>query len=596
MNNTLNPDAAIRNLRTALEDTTLVQSFSGVRTRFGEGPGISPEHEILACAYGFCYARQILSAMPKAALIIGRDPRPTGDAVASALAFGFLAGAASLNSPLTITDLGIITTPLIETAVRALKADGGVMITASHNPINDNGFKFLTGVCADHDPNCAPPGALLAADTMRDIVDEVRRIADSDPDLLIASLKLVGDEAFKKAYGSGEDQIHRVKAERAYLDFLGKEWGVQPHCLKPLTLGPVLVDPNGGAACGIAARVLEHFGVRAIEVNAETGYPEHAIDTDGIDPASGKHMLLRVSRAALRENARFGIAFDYDADRGNIVLPGMDESAIIKPQTVSTLNVALALAHREISGRHHNGRLAIVMSEATSGSCNRVAEMFNAEVFTVETGEINVVTRMHQLRKEGYDVPVGVEGANGGSIFGEATCRDGLMTSLCAALADEHPDMADQWMRVLRRNGNGHASKDVLRLPEILAGIPVNFNTMIKIQCPNIPHGELKSRMESHFADALWPDLSKIYKAYRFANYEGTQERVDRTSDQTGGWRVVLDSDEGMSFIFARGSRTEAGIWRMIIDDPVGARGETLLEATISMMNHASDGQAVIRR
>lgn len=579
-------------LRSSLADAALVQSFSGVRTRFGGGPEVSEEHTALAQAYGFAYARRVLVGMEKGALIVGRDPRPTGEAIASALARGFLAGAMAAECRVRILDMGIITTPLIETAARALKVCGGVMVTASHNPLTDNGFKFLTGVQGvdPSDPNDAPPGALVSAPVMGSVVDAVRSIADGADPQFAACLAKVDDRYFARVFGSGEDQAQRVKAERAYLDLLGAEWGVQPHCLKPLVLGPALIDPNGGAACGIAARVLEHFGVRAIEVNAELGYPEHAIDTDGIDPASGRHMLLRVSRAAARNGARFGIAFDYDADRGNIVLPGYDDSAIIRPQTVATMNVALALSHREIRHKRNGGKLAIVVSEATSGSCDRVAALFDAEVFTVETGEINVVTKMHQLRRDGYDVPVGVEGANGGSIFGSATCRDGLMTALCAALADEQPDLARQWARVLSRNGAEGVPDGKLRLPEILAGVPVYYNKMSRIQGPAISHAEMKSRMERHFAETLWPTLSHLYRSFRFADYEGTTQVEHRTGDETGGWRVILDDGPDCAFIFARGSRTEAGVWRLIVDDPDPGRGERLSLAAKAMVEAVVGG------
>lgn len=573
-------DQIVRMLRKALADPALVQSFSGVRTHLGDGPGISGQHSILSQAYGFAYARRVLAGLPKGTLLIGRDPRPTGEAVACALAKGFLAGAASAKCRIKVVNLGIITTPLLETAVRALKASGGVMVTASHNPLNDNGYKFLTGVQANSTDD-APPGALLSASVMGSVIRDVRSIR-TDIGEFAASIQKSDD---KKACGA-EDHHLRVKAERAYLDFLGAEWGIQPHCLKPLVLGPALLDPNGGAACGIGARVLEHFGVRAIEVNAELGYPEHAIDTDGIDPASGRHMLIRVSRAALRAGGRFGIAFDYDADRGNIVLPGLDESAIIHPQTVATMNVALALAHREIVGRK-SSEPAIVMSDATSGSCEKVASFFGAKVFMVETGEINVVTRMHQLRLEGYDVPVGVEGANGGTIFGEATCRDGLQTALCAALADEQPALARQWMRVLRRN-NGHAARgEVLRLPEVLAGMPAHFNQMESLRGSAIPHAELKARIERHFEKSVWPQLSDKFRSYRFFNYEGTKVVRKRTGDETGGWRVVLEDGRDQAFVFIRGSRTEAGVWRMIVDDPNPTRGPELLTLASGMMREA---------
>ena len=575
-------------LKKALGDPALVQSFSGVRTRLGDGPGISDEHAVLSQAYAFAYARRVLSGLPKGMLLIGRDPRPTGESLSTGLARGFLAGAAAAKCRIRVVNLGIITTPLLETAVRALKASGGVMVTASHNPLNDNGYKFLTGIQANSADD-APPGALLSASVMGMVVRDVLSMAGGNASEFMSFIRKIDDKMLAKAFGSEDHQL-RVKAERAYLDFLGAEWGIQPHCLKPLVLGPALLDPNGGAACGIGARVLEHFGVRAIEVNAELGYPEHAIDTDGIDPASGRHMLIRVSRAALRAGGRFGIAFDYDADRGNIVLPGLDESAIIHPQTVATMNVALALAHREIAGRK-SSKLAIVMSDATSGSCEKVASFFGAKVFMVETGEINVVTRMHQLRQEGYDVPVGVEGANGGTIFGEATCRDGLQTALCAALADEQPALARQWIRVLRRN-NGHAVRgESLRLPEVLAGVPAHFNQMLGMRGSAIPHGELKTRIESHFEKSVWPELSGKFRSYKFFNYEGTKVVRKRTGDKTGGWRVVLEDGRERAFVFVRGSRTEAGVWRMIVDDPNPGRGSELLRLSSEMMSAAMGAQ-----
>lgn len=579
-------NSLISQLEQALGNPALVQSFSGVRTPFGRGPAISGEHAALASAYGFAYARRALAGMDKGALLIGKDPRPTGDAIGAALARGFLAGAERAKCRARIYDLGIITTPLIETAVTALKAHGGVMITASHNPLTDNGFKFLTGVQAG--PHDAPPGALLSAAAMGAVVRDVASIAAGHAPEFSASIAKVDDARLRKAYGNGEDHVHRVKAERAYLDLIGRQWGIQPHCLKPLIRGPALLDPNGGAACGIGARVLEHFGVRAIEVNAEIGYPEHAIDTDSIDGTSGRHMLLRVARAAARNGARFGIAFDYDADRGNIVLPGYDEDAvIIPPQTVAAVNIALALAHREMrTGRNGARKLAVVLSDATSGASEEIARLFKAKVFMVETGEINVVTRMHQLRQEGYEVPIGVEGANGGTIFGEFTCRDGLQTAMCAAIGDEQPDLAKQWTAVLRRNMREPvcAEGGRLRFPEIVRAVPRHFNRMFRFEAAPVGHAEMKARIEERFEKALWPKLSRHYGSYRFLDFEGTHQVKARTGDETGGWRVEMKAGGEKAFIFARGSRTEAGVWRIIVDDPDTARGELLARLSGKLM------------
>jgi len=535
-----------------------------VRTVFGHGPDISEELKALAMGYGYCYARRtILNGT--AVLLIGRDPRPTGAAIASAIARGFLAGAAAQRSEVTLIDLGIITTPLAETAVRSLDADGGVMITASHNPIDNNGFKFLTG-CSGCGENSAPAGALLSARSMGDVIAGVQALADGLDHEFERFAAGVTPDVVDKAMDNPDSEHSRVKAERAYLDVIGADWGIAPHCLKPFTLGPVLLDPNGGAGCGIDARVLEHFGVRVIEINAELGYPEHGIDTDGIDPASGRHMLLRVSRAAARNRAHFGVAFDYDADRGNLVLPGHDESAIIPPQRVATFNIALALARRKLQGGSDKP-LAVVASDATSLASHRVAEAFGAEVFQVETGEINVVSKMHALREAGYDVPVGVEGANGGTIFESATCRDGLQVALSAAQAESMPEVACEWMRVVSGlNGSQFDGSCGVTLQELIDSVPVNPNVMLRLSSPPMPHADVKRKMEEHFKLVSWPALCSRFTRYEFENFEETRMVEIRTGDESGAWRVVLHAPDRRGFVFVRGSRTESGVWRMIID------------------------------
>jgi phosphoglucomutase len=587
-------------LRTSLNDAGLVQSFSGVRTVLGGGPGtqacwgaaparqgISPEHEALACAYGYCYARR---ALPngKSTLLLGRDPRPTGAALGRALVRGFLAGASEAGSHLRVVDLGIITTPLAETAVRSLRSDGGVMVTASHNPLEHNGFKFLTGVRQGIDS--APPGALLSAPAMAQVISHVSALARGEHAAYLKLIAGITPDAVDRALTDHDNEAPRIQAERAYLDVIGRDWGIAPHCLKPLTLGPALLDPNGGAGCGIDARVLEHFGVRVIEINAELGYPEHAIDTDGIDPASGRHMLLRVARAAARERAHFGVAFDYDADRGNLALPGHDESAIIPPQQVTAFNIALALARRTLQGARE-GELAVVISDATSLASERVAAAFGAKVFHVETGEINVVTKMHSLRAEGYDVPVGVEGANGGTIFETSTCRDGLQAALSAALAESQPEVAREWMRIASRtNGEAFDPSKPLTLAELVASVPVNPNVFLKLASPPISHGELKRRMESHFADTAWPALGSRFESYEFQNFEGTEQVRERSGDESGAWRVLLSAGERRAFVFVRGSRTEAGVWRMIVDADDADDFAALEPAAKAMFEAAASG------
>jgi len=580
----------IEHLRKALSDVNLVQSFSGVRTVFGQGPGISDEQRALARAYAYRYALG-LPRSGRALYLLGRDPRPTGAELGRELVRGFLAGALARRCDLTMIDLGVITTPLAETAIRSLEADGGVMVTASHNPLQHNGFKFLTGCSVSSgDSGCvhAPPGALLSASAMGCVIGEVAALASGEgASEFTGAIGSIDDSVLEAALRGHDNDSPRVKAERAYLDVIGSDWGVTPHCLKPLTLGPALLDPNGGAGCGIDARVLEHFGVRVIEINAELGYPEHGIDTDGTDPASGRHMLLRVARAAARERAHFGVAFDYDADRGNLVLPGHDESAIIPPQKVAAFNVALALARRRLKGADEN--LAVVLSDATSLASERVALAFGAKVFQVETGEINVVTKMHRLRLEGYDVPVGVEGANGGTIFETSTCRDGLQAALSAALAESQPEVAREWAKIAgAMNGCSVEPYKPMSLPELLESVPVNANVMLKLSSPPISHGELKRRVEEAFKSIAWPRLSSRFASYEFEDFEGTARVAHRTGDESGAWRVMLRAGDRRAFVFLRGSRTEAGVWRMIVDADTEADFDALRPAALDVFAAAT--------
>jgi len=543
-------------LRRSLRDPILLQSFSGVRTSFGMGSGVSPEHSVLASAYGYCYAKRCAKSSTHLTILIGRDPRPTGQAIASALARGFMA-ATHKGQSLKIVNIGIITTPLLQSAARAVKADGAVMITASHNPLDDNGWKFLTGVNPWSDAH-APEGALLSSVDMRQLVEDVSALAEQPSEEAIKEIgsaphdsQVVTNSSF--AVGA------RAVAEELYVRAISEDWGLQPDRPDLPSLGPVLLDPNGGAACGINRRFLEHFGVRTIEVNRELGKPNHTIDTDEIDPATGEHVLTRVARAAREHGAKFGIAFDYDADRGNLVLPGEDSSAIVRPQAVAALNVMLAMS-RQVSRAHSNRPPAIVASENTSGMTEQIARSFGAETFYVETGEINVVTRMYELRSLGYTVPIGIEGANGGTIFYNSTCRDGVLTALSTALAE----IEDR---------DGHRS-----LADLLSSLPSYHTPALRIETTPADHGAVKSAIEDIFAREVWPSFSNRFKSYTIYNYEGTMVFSSTEAKQRqGGWKLVLEAPDRKAFLFARGSRTEAGVWRLGADSPIAAEAEELL-------------------
>ena len=91
----------------------------------------------LALTVGRAGAKFLANGKKNARIIIGRDPRPSGDFLRCALSSGIL------SSGCNVLDAGIMTTPAIALLAKLLDLDGGVVISASHNPLEDNGIKFF---------------------------------------------------------------------------------------------------------------------------------------------------------------------------------------------------------------------------------------------------------------------------------------------------------------------------------------------------------------------------------------------------------------------------------------------------------------------
>src|SRR5690606_24925284 len=95
---------------------------------------LTPE---LALRIGRCGAHVLAKDAKKPKVVIGRDPRVSGQMLEAALVAGLLSIGAE------VIRLGVITTPGVAYLTRALGADAGVVISASHNPVADNGIKFF---------------------------------------------------------------------------------------------------------------------------------------------------------------------------------------------------------------------------------------------------------------------------------------------------------------------------------------------------------------------------------------------------------------------------------------------------------------------
>jgi hypothetical protein len=174
---------------------------------------------------------------------------------------------------------------------------------------------------------------------------------------------------------------------------------------------------------------------------------------------------------------------------------------------------------------------------------------------------------MASLRAEGYDVPIGVEGANGGTIFASATCRDGLQVALGAAQAESMPILAQTMLKELQKVAEHNINPAIpVTLTELVSAVPMYHNVMSKIKSPPLAQALIKERLEKIFIENYWQKLSDRFDSYLFENFEGANLVPVRTGDESGAWRIRLYAPIRSAFIFLRGSRTEPGIWRTIID------------------------------
>ncbi|MFG3339700.1 phosphoglucosamine mutase [Glycomyces sp. NPDC048151] len=221
----------------------------------------------LALRLNIAAARVLGASDRRAVAVIGRDPRASGEMLAAASAAGLAAAGVK------VIDLGILPTPAVAHLTALTGADFGVMVSASHNPMPDNGIKFF-----------AAGG---------------RKLPDEVEDAIEAAM----DDASPLPQGEGVGRIVRsVDPVESYIEHLV---AASPH---PLNGIKVVLDPANGAATGAAPEALRRAGAEVVLINA---------DPDGlnINEDCGSTHMGGLRAAVVEHGAHAGIALDGDADR-----------------------------------------------------------------------------------------------------------------------------------------------------------------------------------------------------------------------------------------------------------------------------------------
>ncbi len=332
----------------------LMVSVSGIRGRVGEA--LTPE---VVARYAAGFGAWASARGTARSVVVGRDSRVSGPM------FHHVVLAALQSVGCHVIDIGLTTTPTCQLAVEHHHAAGGLMISASHNPIEWNALKFIgpTGLFLENSEGVEMRG-LVESGIPRARWDQLGQI---EPD----------DDAIRR-------HIDRVLAI-PYLDVEGirqRKFHVALDCVR-------------GAGAVIMPLLLERLGCRVTAINLET---------DGRFPRPPEPIaenLEELERLVLRVGATIGFAVDPDVDR--LALVSDAGKAIGEDFT-------LALAARVVL-RHKRG--PVVTNLSTSRIVEDVANAAEVPVIRAPVGEVNVAVRMRDEHS-----PVGGEG-NGGVILSE---------------------------------------------------------------------------------------------------------------------------------------------------------------------------------
>jgi phosphoglucosamine mutase len=223
---------------------------------------------------GFSLANYLNQSEKASVIVVGRDTRESGDWLEKAL----IEGARNANAECHAA--GVITTPGVAYLTGELKADAGVVISASHNPYHDNGIKIFSA-------------------SGQKIADEVEHLIEAD---IFAGGDLSTDH-FPSAAADESDQL-----QSRYLDFLSNRIG---HGLSLSGL-KIVIDCANGASYRLAPALFERLGANVVAINAKP-------DGRNINLNSGSLHIEGLQQRVVSEKADLGVAFDGDADRSLFV-------------------------------------------------------------------------------------------------------------------------------------------------------------------------------------------------------------------------------------------------------------------------------------
>ncbi len=322
-------------------------------------PAILTEKAVvdLACAFALWISRRTDSA--RCRLAIGRDSRITGAAFQIAIIN------ALRYAGLEIYDCGMFSTPaaFLTTQFPSMKADGSIMITASHHPSDINGLKFFT-----------PDGGVNSEQLC-----EIIALAEKGEKLPVTATSAVVRRDFLRLYCDAISDMMR-KGTGLFMPFRGMK---------------IAVDAGHGAGGFFATRILKPLGA---DIS-----PSQFLEPDGTFPAhppnpENKEAMESLKNRVLDTGADIGIIFDADADRCAVV--ASDGTEINRCALI-------ALASAMILPEHEGA--TVVTDSVTTEGLRKFIEAHGGVQKRFKRGYRNVIDEAKRLCAMGVDAPLAIE-------------------------------------------------------------------------------------------------------------------------------------------------------------------------------------------
>ena len=327
--------------------STLMVSISGIRGIVGDG--LDPNVLVKFCS-------AFADFTGKGKIVIGRDARISGEMVKSVVIGTLLA------KGLDVLDIGICPTPTVQYTVKNLSANGGIAISASHNPNEWNALKLLNNT-----------GQFMTPEQNVE---------------LLKNLNSSNENKFKNWESLGTLTTSSEGLRKHMDDVLNLKY-IEPGDIRKRKF-KVLVDCVNGAGVYCIPELLREFGCEVIEMNCEK---------TGIFPRLPEPLpenLTKTMKAVKDSNADLGVVVDPDVDR--LVLITNEGEPFGEENTITSC-VKFILSKEKGN---------VVVNLSTTRAVDDVAKEYDSKVYRSPVGEANVVKMMKEV-----DAVIGGEGSGG---------------------------------------------------------------------------------------------------------------------------------------------------------------------------------------